>query len=155
MRVSEIEIRPVPYADPVAQQLIAEAVAELIIRYGGDGDDAPIDQTQFTPPQGEFLVAFADGEALGCTGWRTHDTEIAELKRMFIRPQARGRGAARALLRAAEDSARERGFKRLYLESGDRQPEALALYASAGYDRIPNFGHHREHPSCVSFGRVL
>lgn len=59
------------------------------------------------------------------------------------------------MLAAVERSARDHGRKRIILECGDRQPEAIAMYTSAGYDPIPNFGFYKDAPGCLSFGRVL
>ena len=136
---------------------MAEALRELVARYGGDGDATPVDPVEFAPPQGAFLVALADGAPVGCAGWRSHgeDGLVAELKRMYTAPAARGRGIARRLLAAVEQSARGYGRKRLILETGDLQPEAIGLYRSAGYDRIEDFGFYRDEPGVLSFGRDL
>ncbi|GGL86892.1 MULTISPECIES: GNAT family N-acetyltransferase [Micromonospora] len=155
--MSEIELRALPFDAPVSRALIRDALADLGQRYGGSGDETPVDAAEFVPPHGAFLVAYLGGEAVGCGGWRSHGTagDTAELKRMYTAAAARGRGVARAVLAAVERSAREHGRKRLILECGDRQPEAIAMYSSAGYERIPNFGFYRDEPGCVSFGRTL
>jgi GNAT superfamily N-acetyltransferase len=155
--VSEIEIRVARYDSPVAQRLVTAALAELGLRYGGSGDDTPVDPAEFVPPAGTFVVAYLGGEPVGCGAWRSHGDsgEIAELKRMYTATGARGRGVARAVLAAVERSAREQGRKRAILECGRRQPEALALYESAGYQRIENFGYYRDAPDCLSYGRGL
>ncbi|HEX5542415.1 MAG TPA: GNAT family N-acetyltransferase [Micromonospora sp.] len=155
--MSEIELRFVPYDSPVAQQLVAAALVELAERYGGEGDETPVDPKEFEPPNGAFLVALLNGEPVGCAGWRSHgeDGDIAELKRMYTVPTARGRGVARTLLAAVERSAREHGRRRLVLESGDKQPEAIALYERCGYEQIEDFGFYRGSPSVRSYGRDL
>lgn len=109
------------------------------------------------PPSGAFLVAYLAGGPVGCAGWRSSGDagETAELKRMYVSPTARGRGVARAVLAAVERSAREYGRRRLILECGDRQPEAIGLYRSAGYEQIENFGFYRNEPGVLSFGRAL
>lgn len=155
--VTQAHIRPIRYGAPVAQALIAAALTDLGERYGGAGDDTPVTAMEFDPPEGTFLVAYLDAEPVGCGGWRSHGHggHTAEIKRMYTVPQARGRGIARAILAAVEDSARAYGRTRVILEAGHRQPEAIALYRSAGYEEIPNFGFYREQPGCVSFGRDL
>jgi GNAT superfamily N-acetyltransferase len=155
--VSEIEIRALRFDAPESQALIRAALADLGQRYGGSGDDTPVDAAEFEPPAGTFLVAYLDGQPVGCGGWRSHgeDGETAELKRMYTAPAARGRGVARSVLAAVERSAREQGRKRMVLECGDKQPEAISMYTSAGYERIPNFGFYKDAPGCLSFGRVL
>jgi len=156
-RVSGLEIRDERYDSAVAQRLISAALADLAARYGGSGDETPVAADEFVPPAGTFLVAYLDGEPVGCAGWRSHgDTgEVAELKRLYVSPAVRGRGIARAVLAAVEESARRHGRRRLILECGDRQPEAIALYQSSGFERIPDFGYYRGSPSVLSFGRWL
>ncbi|WP_422774868.1 GNAT family N-acetyltransferase [Plantactinospora sp. WMMC1484] len=145
------------YDSPVARELVAAAMADLAQRYGGEGDETPVAGSEFEPPAGAFLIAYLDGAPVGCAGWRTHgDTgEVAELKRMYVSPAARGRGVARRVLTGIEESARKHGRSRLILECGDRQPEAIALYRASGYERIPDFGYYREEPGVISFGRSL
>lgn len=150
----EIKIREARFDEPAVQLLIAEAMAELGRRYGGSGDDTPVAASDFVPPRGAFLVAYAGDELLGCAGWRANGPD-AELKRMFTVPAARGRGVARRVLAALEDSARERGCKRVILETGDKQPEAIALYLKCGYERIEDFGYYKGEEGVLSYARVL
>lgn len=89
-----------------------------------------------------FAVAYATDEAVGCAALLPLEPRIGELKRMFVIPSARHAGVARRLLAAIEGEAVARGYRAIRLETGVRQPEALALYASAGYRRIPPFGEH-------------
>ncbi|GLY94581.1 GNAT family N-acetyltransferase [Actinoplanes sp. NBRC 103695] len=152
--MDEIEVREIGFADPRVQALVTEALTELGGRYGGSGDDTPVTLTDFDPPVGAFFAA-VDGDALvGCGGWRRHGTD-AELKRMFTTPAARGRGVARRLLATIEESARAAGMKRVILETGDKQPEAIGLYESAGYVRIPDFGYYKGAPGVLSFALDL
>ena len=156
--MTAIEIRPARYDDPVAQVIVADALADLAVRYGGgSGDDTPVDAAEFEPPEGRFLIAYVDGAPAGCGGWRTRpdDRDAAEIKRMYTAPAHRGRGVASAVLRALEESARAAGRERTVLETGSKQPEAVALYEKLGYERIPNFGYYREYAGCLSFGRSL
>ena len=150
-------MRTVGYDSPVAQRLVTDALADLGRRYGGSGDETPVDAKQFLPPAGAFLVAYLDGEPVGCSAWRSHGDsgETAELKRMFTTAQARGRGVGRRVLAVVEQSAREHGRKRLILECGDRQPEAIAMYRSCGYEPIENFGYYRDEPGVISLARQL
>ena len=165
--VPEVEIRPSRYGAPVAQTMVAAAQAELTQRYGS-GDENPIESVQFDPPEGIFLIAWVDGQPVGCGGWRTIShfegsaddgsgltEDVAEIKRMYVAPDLRNGGVATALLAALEASARERGKHRVILETGQAQPEAIAFYAKMGYERIPNYGYYKDSPDCVSFGRDL
>jgi GNAT superfamily N-acetyltransferase len=161
--VSDVEIRPSRYGAPAAQALIGAAQAELTERYGS-ADENPIEAGEFDPPEGAFLVAWRDGVAVACAGWRTiaHTPEfgdvpedVAELKRMYAVPDVRGSGVAGVLLAAVEESARNAGMRRIILETGGAQPEAVRFYGRSGYDRIPNYGYYKDEPDCISFGRDL
>jgi GNAT superfamily N-acetyltransferase len=145
----------VPYDDPVATALRSDLLRDLQRRYGGDGDNTPIAPGQFDPPAGAFLVAWYDGRPAGCAGWRGRGEGDAELKRMWVALDARGRGVARALLRAVEDSARGAGRTRVVLETGTAQPEAIGLYEASGYALITNFGHYAASPQTRSYARSL
>ena len=150
--LTPIEIRAVRFDDPTVRQLVDEALADLSARYGGSGDDTPVAAADFEPPGGRFFLAVLDGAPVGCAGWRRHGND-AELKRMFTLASARGRGVARRVLAAVEDSARAAGCRRLILETGDRQPEAIALYESTGYRRIPDFGYYAGEDGVLSFAK--
>jgi GNAT superfamily N-acetyltransferase len=153
-----VEVRRVRYDAMVAQALVAAALAELAERYGdGEGDETLVAPAEFEPPHGTFLVAYLSGEAVGCGGWRSYDgtPAVAELKRMYTTPAARGRGVARRVLTALEGSARASGRIRMILECGQRQPEAIKLYTSHGYRPIDHFGYYRDAPEVVSLGRDL
>lgn len=156
--MEKIDIRLVGYLDPDAQALVAAALADLRERYDdGEGDGTPIDPADFAPPHGAFFVAYLDGEPVASGAWRGHgaDGAIAEIKRMYTAPVARGRGIARAVLAEVERSARASGRSRIVLETGDRQPEAIRLYLTAGYSRIADFGFYRDEPGVRSFGKPL
>lgn len=152
--MEEINIRPARFDEPETAKLVAAALNDLAGRYGGSGDDTPIDPRDFDPPGGAFFVAELGGTLVGCAGWRRHGTD-AELKRMYTAPQARGRGLARRMLTVIEDSARAANLTRVILETGSKQPEAIGLYESAGYRRIENFGYYKDHDDAMSYGRSL
>lgn len=150
----EIKIKMADFNDPAVQALLVDVLDELSERYGGSGDDTPIATDDFAPPNGAFLVADDGDRLVGCAGWRRHGDD-AELKRMFTAKAARKRGLGRRMLIAIEDSARAAGCRRLILETGDRQPEAIALYETAGYARIEDFGYYKDEPDVLSFAKVL
>lgn len=85
-----------------------------------------------------FFVVRMDGAAAGCGGVKLFE-DFGEIKRMYVRPEFRGRGLARLMLKRLEDYASERGIKTLRLETGIRQPEALKLYERMGYHQIESF----------------
>lgn len=140
--------------DPAVAGLVEQVQAEYVERYGGP-DEAPIDPAQFAPPRGLFLLARLDGAPVGCGGWRDLGDGQAEIKRMFVVVAARGRGVARGLLGELERTAAGAGHHRVLLETGVRQPEAIALYVSAGYDPVDGFGHYAGAPLSRAFGKRL
>jgi GNAT superfamily N-acetyltransferase len=153
--VQEITIRSARYDEPAVVVLLADVMAELADRYGGPGDLTAVDPADFRPPNGAFFVAGTDPDRLiGCAGWRRHGDD-AELKRMFTSPAARGRGLGRRMLATIEESAREAGCERVILETGDRQPEAVSLYESAGYARIDDFGYYTGYEGVLSYAKAL
>ncbi len=104
-------------------------------------------------------VAFAvirgeEGAALGC-GAVWCGPEFGELKRVFVKPECRGKGAARAVLSFLEEQARARGCAVVMLETGIHQHEAIALYRRAGYDFCPPFGDYREDPHSLFMRKPL
>jgi GNAT superfamily N-acetyltransferase len=149
-----VELRAVGYDDPVAVQLVERVQEEYVVRYGGR-DGAVVDPAEFSPPEGLFLVAEVDGVPAGCGGWRVHAPGVAELKRMYVEPAFRRHGIARRLLAALEAAASAAGHRHLLLNSGGRQPEALALYARAGYTPVPGYGVYAESPDAVFLGKDL
>jgi GNAT superfamily N-acetyltransferase len=148
--VSELAIAPASLDDPVVAQLVAQLDAELDGRYADLDAEEAVDYATLNllgpdvaPPHGVVLVARLDGEAVGCGAVRRLDDGVGEVKRMYVTPGARGRGLARALLAALESAAADLGYRRLVLETGIRQGEAMALYESAGWTRIENYGAYR------------
>ena len=142
------------YDAALVQQLIAELQLEYVDRYGGP-DETPVDPTEFEPPNGLFLVAENAEQVVGCAGLRQHSDRDVEVKRMFIRRPFRGRGWSRELLRLVEDEARKLGFRRMIMETGLAQPEAMRLYESSGYEAIPGFGHYRDEPMNRCYAKLL
>ena len=153
------------YASPVVQALVAEVQAEYTVRYGGP-DSSPVDPAQFEPPSGAFLLALVGEEPVGMVALRAHVPDAddaspqaalpsAEIKRLYVRAAHRRRGHARTILALAEACAAAMGYRRLVLETGTEQPEAMALYAADGYRPIPGYGHYRCAPKSRSFAKVL
>jgi diacylglycerol O-acyltransferase / wax synthase len=149
-----VQLDEVSFDSELAQSLVAEVQQEYVRRYGGQ-DETPIDPAEFAPPAGSFLVARVGRTPIGCAGMRRHGDGTVEVKRMFVRVEHRRRGHARRLLAALEDRARAQGCRRVVLETGLAQPEAIALYTSAGYTPIAGFGHYKDAPLSRSFARDL
>jgi GNAT superfamily N-acetyltransferase len=103
----------------------------------------------------EFFVARCAGTPAGCGGIKVFGTEYAELKRMYVRPQFRGRGLGKMLLNHLADHARSNGVSLLRLETGIHQHEAIELYEGAGFQRIKPFGPYREDPVSRCYEKQL
>ncbi|MFD0154265.1 GNAT family N-acetyltransferase [Streptomyces sp. NPDC055721] len=158
-----MNIQPTPYDHPDAVKLNDAVQLEYAARYGDEGDVTPLDAGMFNPPHGLYLLAYdADGFPVATGGWRTQNENDegyadgdAELKRMYVIPEARGLGLARRILATLEADARAAGRTRMVLETGIAQPEAIALYASSGYEPCSKFGHYREYPTSRCFAKSL
>ncbi|GAA1478092.1 GNAT family N-acetyltransferase [Nocardioides aestuarii] len=151
----------VGFGHPDALLLVEEVQQEYVVRYGGR-DDTPLDPLMFEPPSGSFFVGYLDDVPVASGAWRRRGdveafgvTVTAEVKRMYVSPTARGRGLARAVLAHLEATAAAGGAHAMVLETGTAQPEAIALYESAGYTRIADFGHYAWSPSSRCFGKRL
>jgi putative acetyltransferase len=140
---------------PIAATLIAELNAELNAMYDTD-DTGDFNSDDVRVPRSAFLVAWLDGEAVGCGAIRPmEDERTAEVKRMYVRPAFRGRGISRRVLVELEQRARAFGYAYLQLETGVLQPEAIGLYESAGFYRIPNFGIYVGEEMSVCYEKEL
>ncbi|MEU1690903.1 GNAT family N-acetyltransferase [Streptomyces hirsutus] len=158
-----MNIRHVSYDHPDAVKLNDEVQAEYDIRYGDGGDATPMDPADFRPPNGIYLIAYDENDTPAASGgWRVQNANgegnrdgDAELKRMYVIEQMRGRGLARRILAALEDDARAAGRLRMVLETGTEQPEAIALYTSSGYEPCEKFGYYRFHDNSRCYAKTL
>jgi GNAT superfamily N-acetyltransferase len=151
---SGLELREEPYDGPAARTLIEAVQQEYVVRYGGP-DESPVQAGEFAPPRGRFLVGYLGTEPVATGGIRWHGGDTVEIKRMYVAPPWRGRGLSRQVLAALEDLARQLGATRVLLETGLRQPEAMRLYETSGYERIEGFGHYCGAELSVSYGKTL
>jgi GNAT superfamily N-acetyltransferase len=148
---------PEPFDAPDVQALTAAQQREMAGLYEGEADIGPSrDAAMFVEPVGVFVVIRDDaGRAIGCGGVTRFDDTRAELKRMYVVPEARGRGLGRRLLVALEAEARRLGYRALVLETGDRQAEALGLYTSSGFERIPCYPPYDSRELSLCFEKEL
>ena len=142
-----IAAEPLDSAD--ARRLIAELDAHLNSLY------PPEDNFLELPAADLFLIARDDGDAVGCAAVRFLDARTAEVKRMYTSPRVRGTGVARRLLDELEAFARERGARRLVLETGPRQPEAITLYERSGFVVVPCWGEYADGNNSVCYEKPL
>jgi GNAT superfamily N-acetyltransferase len=149
-----LELRDEPYDGPSATALIEAVQAEYVVRYGGP-DATPVDPAEFAPPNGLFLVGYLGTEPVATGGLRRHSETEMEIKRMFVVAEHRGKGLSRQMLAALEDRAQAMGASRILLETGDKQPEAIRLYETSGYERITGFGYYATEEGAYSFAKPL
>ena len=157
-----MELRDGDTVTEPGRTLVEELWLDMGIRYADDptapetkGEVDDLRNEEVLPPVGRFLIVLDDGRPVACGAIRRHDEESAEIKRMYVRPEARGRGLARLVLRELESSAVALGYRALVLETGLRQPEAIALYESAGYRTIAPFGFYKESALSVCYRKEL
>jgi GNAT superfamily N-acetyltransferase len=158
---ADLRIEQVAIDHPDARLLIEHVQQEYVVRYGGR-DRSPMDPVEFVPPTGAFYVGYRDDAPVMCGAWRFRDdvpclgsSRPAEVKRMYVVPAARRAGLARLMLAHLEATARTAGAEVMILETGTAQPEALALYEAAGYERVTPFGLYRDAPQNRCYGRRL
>lgn len=101
------------------------------------------------------VVAYDQGEPIGCGAVRNYSNDTMEVKRMFVPLQKRGQGIASTILAALEDWCKELDIKKCVLETGKNQPEAIALYKKNQYRIIPNFGKYEGVENSVCFEKEL
>lgn len=139
----QIDCRREELSSPVVQRLISTLNAELLSIYPEDGANFfRLDPEEVAEGRGAFLVAYLDGKPVGCGAIRLNEPGLAEIKRMYVDPSVRGRRVGRQIVDALEVQARLIGAKRIVLETGPRQPDALALYTHAGFYEIPLYGEY-------------
>ncbi|MBU9517965.1 GNAT family N-acetyltransferase [Burkholderia multivorans] len=131
--------------DVRAQPLIDALIDEYATRYDAYRPDSRASAREelarypaelFAPPEGAFVLLLRDGETIGGGAFKRYDAQTAELKRIWTRADLRRQGLARRIVEALEQRARRQGYRRVYLTTGFRQPEASALYDRAGYARL-------------------
>lgn len=133
--------------------LVRHLDAELSIR---DGDEHAF-YSQFNKIANlrNVVVAYQDQRAVGCGAIKLLEENVMEVKRMFVFHELRGHGIASKILSELERWATELGARACCLETGMKQPEAIALYTKSGYERIPNYGQYAGVENSVCFRKEL
>jgi putative acetyltransferase len=126
--------------------------------YGDEGENQ-LKPAQLSGEGCAFILAWQNGQAVGCGAVRPHTDdssgETGEFKRIFVTASARRQGISRLLMARLQAEARRLGYKRLCLETGTPQFEAMALYESDGWHRIPTYGQYADDPLSVCYGKEL
>ncbi|WP_102125469.1 GNAT family N-acetyltransferase [Deinococcus planocerae] len=146
----------VPPTDQRVIDLMNAQQRELRALYNDtDERTEPFDPTTLSGEGCVLLAVEEDGALLACGALKRTEPDTAEVKRMYTVPGARGRGLGRQILAALIERGREQGYARLVLETGDLQAEALHLYESAGFTRIPNYGYYVGIENSLCYGLPL
>jgi putative acetyltransferase len=139
-----------------ARRLIASLDAGLAELYPPEQRFGPnLKAEHLEGGQGVFLVARDDGRAVGCGAIRLLDPTTAEAKRMYVEPDQRGKGIGRAVLAGLVAAAKQRGVRRLVLETGIHQHEALSLYRRAGFAQVDCWGEYASSPTSICLEKQL
>jgi putative acetyltransferase len=151
-----LSITAEPFDSPDAKRLIAALDAGLAKLYPPEQRFGPNLKAQHLQDgRGTFLVARDGEQAVGCGAIRLIDAKTAEVKRMYVEPDQRGRGVGRAVLASLEAAARELGAQRLVLETGIYSKDALGLYRGAGLEQIECWGEYATSPTSVCLEKKL
>lgn len=135
-----VTLHPVDPTDPRAVWCLAQYYAELAARFRGGfdpGPETPESLATLRPPNGLFLLALQSSQPLGCVALRAEDATIAEVKRLWISPNARGQRLATRLMQAIEDHARALGLTHLHLDTNATLTEAITFYRAQGWTDTP------------------
>ena len=147
MHTVPLIVRPADPREPAVRTLIAELDEYHTRLYPAASNHLDPPET-LASPNVHFVTATLDARLAGCGALKCFDG-WGEIKRMYVRPHARGHGVARAILVALEKAARDRGIEVLRLETGVRNDDALAFYRKAGFQEVPAFAPYAADPFSV------
>ncbi|MEO5709559.1 MAG: GNAT family N-acetyltransferase [Nocardioidaceae bacterium] len=158
---STMRIAPASFADAATQRLVEAVQEEYVVLYGSR-DDSPIEEGAFDAPRGAFFLGSVDDEPVAMGGWRLRPdvlplgaTLAAEIRRMYVAPDARRRGYGHDVLAHLESTAHAAGADVMVLETGTEQPAAIRMYEEAGYVLVEQFGHYTWSPKSRCFGKRI
>jgi len=138
----------------IALALIQELDADLGSRYPGQWIHG-LHPEDVRDSKLVFIVMYHEGEPIGCGALRPLDSQMTEVKRMYVKREFRGQGYARKLLEFLETIARTSGFIVVRLETGTKQPESIGLYETSGYLQIPAYGEYVGNPFSLCYEKKL
>lgn len=148
-----ITLEPITHDDPTVLRLYFDFLVEADGPLGIQPDPDAAPPADLAPPNGLLLLALVDGEPAGLGGIRHLDTDVAEVKSMYVAGRFRGLGLGRRILGRLEEIAIERGCRAVRLDTSDYLTEAIGLYRSAGYEEVPDY--NRNPRASMWFERLL
>lgn len=122
------------------RSLVVQLDADLQARYGEQ--QSFFSQFNKLDHIHHVIVVYENNQPVGCGAFKEYELGVAEIKRMYVKPELRGKGIAAEILSNLEQWAKDEGFKTCILETAIKQPEAIRLYEKCGYTRIPNYGQY-------------
>ncbi|KIQ19890.1 acetyltransferase [Rhodococcus sp. MEB064] len=157
---SGIQFMSITQDDPLAAPLLQDLAREYASRYGRSPDELREELesypgNEFAAPHGALIVAVLGGVPIAGGAYRRFDCRTAELKRIWTARAYRGKGFGRLVVSELERSARDRGYRRIYLTTGWNQPEAVALYLAAGYRPLYDQGLPSESVGIHPFEKAI
>ena len=145
---SSFKLRPFrPEESPQVLRLVESVLAEFGFGLGGHDEDWDLEDMAafYAPPSSVFLVLETDGEIVGTVAVKRRSDAEAELRRMYLRSDLRGRGHGKELLCAAVEFARSAGCETIFLETSEKLERAIGLYTSFGFSLTDKRGEHSSH----------
>ncbi len=134
-------------------EMSASLHADLELRYGKGSIEEFIEENKHMM----IFFAAADEENIvaACGALKHFDNRTAEIKRMYVKDDYRGRGLSKLILRELEDTALRMDYSRIVLETGLKQPEAMSLYEKFGYTKIKPYGRHKDDPDSICYEKFI
>lgn len=146
-------IKKTNYEDEDFQQLTKALDEDLRVK---DGDEHAF-YNQFNSLEGlsQVIVVYQNKKAIGCGAFKNYDLNTAEIKRMYVIPEYQGKGIGSTILNELENCAKLQNFSFCILETGIRQPDAIALYQKNNYQIIENYGQYKGMQNSICFKKEL
>lgn len=148
-----ITLRRTDSTDPDFHSLIQNLDAEFVVRYPEQGNK--FTQFNLLADNARVMLVCDDSLCVACGAFRLVNAHTIEIKRMYTLPAYRNKGLGKMILNALETWAREENFTEAILETGIRQPEAIAAYEKSGYTRIPNYPPYEDVKESVCYRKEL
>ena len=147
------DIKKTHKADPDFLKLVYRLDMELLEMYG----DAQLQYNKFNGLESieQVVLAVCENTYAGCGGYKMYDGVTAEIKRVYVAPEFRGRKLSKAIMLGLEEAARENGYTKSILETGPKQKEAISLYTGLGYRLIENYGPYAGNDDSICFEKEL
>lgn len=134
-------------------QMLTRLFDDYLVEIDGDEKDFFAQYNQIYIDN--VIVCYEDDIAVGCGAFKEYEPTVAEIKRMFVLPEKRGKGIASTVLNALEIWAKENGFQHAILETSNQLTNAISLYQKSGFEVIPNYGQYIDVESSVCMKKIL